>query len=90
MVRCGIDTEEYLELEDFREIKDFNTPELVNLFGTAASDVSEMALTEISDTMKKLQQEKYRNNRTFAGQDKDRYTEQERTISERGLENERK
>ena len=92
MVRCGIDTEEYLELEDFREIREFNTSELVNLFGTAASDVSEMALTEISDTMKKLQQEKYRRNHTFAGQDKDRYTEQERTqrtISERGLENER-
>ena len=54
MVRCGVDTELYLDTEDFRSITDFNTPEMVNLFGVAASDVAEMALSEISDTVNKL------------------------------------
>lgn len=58
MVRCGIDSELYLEKKDFRNIRDFHTPELVNLFGTATSDVAEMALAEISDTIRKLQQER--------------------------------
>lgn len=91
MVRCGIDTEDYLETEDFRNIRDFNTPELVNLFGTATSDVSEMALAEISDTMRKLQQEQNRKNRTFAGHQEELYTGDERTekiTSERGFEHE--
>ena len=54
MVRCGVDTDLYLDTEDFRNITDFNTPEMVNLFGVAASDVAEMALSEISDTVNKL------------------------------------
>lgn len=91
MVRCGIETETYLEAEDFRNIRDFNTPELVNLFGTATSDISEMALAEISDTMRKLQQEKNRKNRTFAGHQEELYTGDERTqeiTSERSFEHE--
>lgn len=88
MIRCGIDTESYLEIDDFRNIRDFNTPELVNLFGTAISDVSEMALAEISDTMKKLQQKKEPKNHTFAEQDRRRYTEQEKIkkTTERSVE----
>ena len=74
MVRCGIDSELYLEKEDFRNIRDFHTPELVNLFGTATSDVAEMALAEISDTIRKLQQEQKRNYRTFAQTENVSYT----------------
>ena len=73
MVRCGIDTETYLDKDDFRNITDFNTPELVNLFGTATSDVAEMALGEISDTILKLQKEEKRRSRTFAGENAGRY-----------------
>lgn len=76
MVRCGIDSALYLEKEDFRNIRDFHTPELVNLFGTAASDVAEMALAEISDTIRKLQQEQKRNDRTFAQTENVFYTEE--------------
>lgn len=50
MVRCGIDTETYLDKDDFRNITDFNTPELVNIFGTATSDVA-----EIEECMRNLQ-----------------------------------
>ena len=76
MVRCGIDSELYLEKKDFRNIRDFHTPELVNLFGTATSDVAEMALAEISDTIRKLQQEQKRNHRTFAQIENVFYTEE--------------
>lgn len=60
MERCGVDTDLYLEAEDFRNITDFNTPEMVNLFGVAASDVAEMALSEISDTVNKLRKARER------------------------------
>lgn len=76
MVRCGIDSELYLEKKDFRNIRDFHTPELVNLFGTATSDVAEMALAEISDTIRTLQQEQKRNDRTFAQTENVSYTEE--------------
>lgn len=92
MVRCGVDTEAYLDKDDFRNITDFNTPELVNLFGTATSDVAEMALGEISDTIQKLQKEEKRRNRTFAGGNADRYNESakaENTTSERSFDYER-
>lgn len=89
MVRCGIDPEIYLEKEDFRNIRDFHTPELVNLFGSATSDVAEMALAEISDTIRKLQQEQKRNSRTFAQAENVSYTEEkdrETTETERSFE----
>ena len=87
MVRCGVDTDLYLETEDFRNITDFNTPEMVNLFGVAASDVSEMALSEISDTVNKLRKAERKKNRTFAGREADRYNESENRgqITERGV-----
>lgn len=92
MVRCGIDTEIYLVNDDFRNITDFNTPELVNLFGTATSDVSEMVLGEISDTIQKLQKEEKRRNRTFARENADSYNvgeKADRHTSERGFDDER-
>ena len=92
MVRCGIDTGTYLDTDDFRGITDFNTPELVNIFGTATSDVAEMALGEISDTILKLQKEEKRRERTFAGGNADRYNEsgiEKNSTSERSFDDER-
>ncbi len=90
MVRCGVDTDLYLDTEDFRNITDFNTPEMVNLFGVAASDVAEMALSEISDTVNKLRKAERKNSRTFAGKETDRYNESENRerITERGVTHE--
>lgn len=90
MVRCGVDTDLYLDTEDFRNITDFNTPEMVNLFGVAASDVAEMALSEISDTVHKLRKAERKKNRTFAGRDAGRYNESENReqITERGVTHE--
>ncbi len=92
MVRCGIDTGTFLDTDDFRGITDFNTPELVNLFGTATSDVAEMALGEISDTILKLQKEEKRRERTFAGGNADRYNKsgkEKNSTSERSFDDER-
>ena len=90
MVRCGVDTDLYLDTEDFRSITDFNTPEMVNLFGVAASDVAEMALSEISDTVNKLRKAERKKNRTFAGRETGRYNESENRgqITERGVTHE--
>ncbi len=90
MVRCGVDTDLYLDTEDFRSITDFNTPEMINLFGVAASDVAEMALSEISDTVNKLRKAERRKNRTFAGRETGRYNESENRgqITERGVTHE--
>ena len=90
MVRCGVDTDLYLDTEDFRNITDFNTPEMVNLFGVAASDVAEMALSEISDTVNKLRKTERKKNRTFAGKEAGRYNESENRgqITERGVTHE--
>ena len=62
--RCGIKPEIYLETRDFQNIREFHTKELVNLFGVAASDMSEMALGEVADTIRKLQIQE-RKQRTF-------------------------
>ncbi len=79
MIRCGIQPEMYLETEDFRNVTDFNTPQLVNLFGVATSDISEMALSQIANTVRKLQIEEKKQNRIFAAGEADRYNEFERT-----------
>ena len=94
-IRCGITPEMYLETEDFRSITDFNTPVLVNLFGAAASDISEMALSQVADTVRKLQWEEKKQSRTFAEKNSGRYNEgediqrTENTTSERSFEHER-
>ena len=92
MARCGIDPEMYLGADDFQEITEFNTPMLVNLFGAAASDVAEMALGEVADTVRKLQLEEKKESRTFAVRETDRYNEdgnkKNDTETERSPENE--
>ena len=75
MVRCGVDTETYYSAEDFRDIRDFNTPVLINLFGTVVKDVAEMALSPVSDTIIKLQA----TNRTFVSRQTRGYTESVKT-----------
>ncbi|EOS37013.1 hypothetical protein C808_03913 [Lachnospiraceae bacterium M18-1] len=64
--RCGLDADGYFECEDFAEIINFNTPQTLNAIGIATSDISEMALREISAAVRNVQIEAKRQNRTFA------------------------
>ena len=68
MSRCGIDTEEYFDREDFADIVNFNTPQTLNAIGIATSDISEMALREISLSIRNVQMEVKDQKRTFAQQ----------------------
>ena len=64
--RCGLDAGGYFEREDFAEIINFNTPQTLNAIGIATSDISEMALREISAAVRNVQIEARGQNRTFA------------------------
>ena len=84
MSRLGVDTDGYFELDDFRDVTNFNTQETLNALGFATSDIAEMGLTEISKTITALN----RQNRIIVGQDKNEYNKVENN-DERSLDNER-
>lgn len=88
MSRCGVDTEAVFEREDFAEIINFNTPATINALGIATSDISEMALREISQTIRDVQIAEKSQNRTFASQSQTRY-DVGREQAERSNHNER-
>ena len=88
MSRCGVDTEAVFEREDFAEIINFNTPATINALGIATSDISEMALREISQTIRDVQIAEKSQNRTFAPQSQTRY-DVDREQAERSNHNER-
>jgi len=66
MTRCGINADAYYDAEDFKYIRDFNTPNTVNALGIATSDIAEMCLLEIAATVRNLQKEEKKQIRTFA------------------------
>ena len=73
MSRCGLDVKEYFDREDFADIVNFNTPHTINAIGVATSDISEMALREISAAIRNVQMEARGENRTFAPKSQSRY-----------------
>ena len=64
--RCGLDTNEFFDREDFADIVNFNTPATINAIGIATSDIAEMALREISQSIRNVQIAEKDQNRTFA------------------------
>ena len=88
MSRCGLDTGDYFETEDFSDIINFNTPATINAIGLAASDISEMALREISQTVRNVQIAEKSQNRTFAQPARNQY-DIGRKQPERSNDNER-
>ena len=84
MSRLGVDTDGYFELDDFRDVTNFNTQETLNALGFATSDIAEMGLTEISKTITALNRQK----RIIVGQDRNEYNKVENN-DERSLDNER-
>ena len=84
MSRLGVDTDGYFELDDFRDVTNFNTQETLNALGFATSDIAEMGLTEISKTITAFN----RQNRIIVGQDRNEYNKVENN-DERSLDDER-
>ena len=88
MSRCGLDANEHFDREDFEGIINFNTPATINALGIATSDISEMALKEISLAIQNLQIAEKDANRTFVPESKSQYNKG-RIQPERSENNER-
>ena len=63
--RCGFNGDDYFDIEDFREIAQFNTGETISILGSATRDISTMILTEIEKTVRSLKKEEKLKNRTL-------------------------
>ena len=86
--RCGLDTNEFFDREDFADIVNFNTPATINAIGVATSDIAEMALREISQSIRNVQMAEKDQNRTFAQRTQAQY-DKGRQQPERSEYNER-
>ena len=68
--RAGYEPRRYFDREDFNHLFDFNTVEVISVLGAAASDISEMVIREMGETVKEMEMEKEKEEkrkiRTFA------------------------
>ena len=85
--RCGFDGEEYFDIEDFREIANFNTKETISVLGAASRDISSMVLLEIEKTVRSIKKEEKTQNRTFDKNDESIDNSIEEKSIERSTEN---
>ena len=58
MSRCGLDTEQYFQHEDFMPIFDFNTPATVGALGAAVSQMNQQVLRQIGVTIQNYERAK--------------------------------
>ena len=86
--RCGLDANEFFDREDFADIVNFNTPATINAIGVATSDIAEMALREISQSIRNVQIAEKDQNRSFAQKTQAQY-DKGRQQPERSEYNER-
>ena len=86
--RCGLDTNGFFDRDDFADIVNFNTPATINAIGIATSDIAEMALREISQSIRNVQMAEKDQNRTFAQRTQAQY-DKGRQQPERSEYNER-
>lgn len=86
--RCGLYTNEFFDRDDFADIVNFNTPATINAIGVATSDIAEMALREISQSIRNVQMAEKDQNRTFAQRTQAQY-DKGRQQPERSEYNER-
>ena len=64
--RAGYEPRQYFSREDFSHLFDFNTVEVISVLGAAVSDISEMVIREMGETVKEMEKEEKRKIRTFA------------------------
>jgi len=58
MSRCGLDTSQHFDDEDFQCVLDFNTPDMVFSLGTASCELSGQVLRDVELTIKKHERAK--------------------------------
>lgn len=63
--RCGLNPNDYFTNEDFTPILAFDSYETINRLGVATSEISEMGIREIYNTIKKLRINEINKIRTF-------------------------
>lgn len=73
MQRMGLEPDDLFSEYEFEHIRDFNTPETMNILGNAVSSISETALRNISETIRAEQ-------RKFAQQRNNIYNRSEKSI----------
>lgn len=66
LVRAGNEPNQYFTRDDFSHIYDFNTVPVISVLGAATSDISEMVIRDIAETVKELAKEEKQQIRTFA------------------------
>lgn len=86
LVRAGYQPSLYFTRDDFSHIYDFNTVPVISVLGTATSDISEMVIREIAETVKGLEKEEKQSNRTFARGRSSEYHESRNNKTERSYE----
>lgn len=90
MLRCGLETKALFEADDFREITAFNTPQTINIIGSATCEITATALGAIAKTVRRLQLEEQNAPGMFAKSEEPAYNENQERIpfNERSLRNE--
>lgn len=83
LTRLGINANEYFSREDFEDAVNFNTTETLNALGYATSDITEIALNEVSKTVLSLE----KSNRIIAKSEKAEYTKAVNKNIERSVSN---
>lgn len=86
LVRAGYQPSLYFTRDDFSHIYDFNTVPVISVLGAATSDISEMVIREIAETVKGLEKEEKQSNRTFARDRSSEYHESRNKKTERSYE----
>ena len=75
MSRCGLDTEQYFQHEDFMPIFDFNTPATVGALGAAVSQMNQQVLRQISVTIQNYEREQLAERSVTHGEQPDLHEE---------------
>ena len=84
--RAGYEPRRYFDREDFSHLFDFNTVEVISVLGAAVSDISEMVIREMGETVKEMEKEEKRKIRTFAQTDPSAYHKNRTENKERSNE----
>ena len=75
MSRCGLDTEQYFQHEDFMPIFDFNTPATVGALGAAVSQINQQVLRQIGVTIQNYEREQLAERSVTHGEQPDLHEE---------------